>query len=322
MIELSTSLVLALHLWCVSVASVGPLVSAWLDWVGRNRDDLSWQAAKFLSLKSLALLVLGTGLGLAATGLIWSDAYHELMHAFMYKIKWAGWELLFSFALMASHAYLLCRGPARHLAGRLTRAAIALLAATNLLYHFPTLLLVVSEMNAGYLEQPKAVDAALFRTLMSQPSVLARSFHFVLASLAVTGITLVAHGARLKRQAETEANGHRLAIWGGRIALVPTLLQILVGIWVLAVVPPAMQQRLMGGDMLASGLMACSIIGAPYLMHQLSAVALGDTSPRQLKLAVWTMIAVVVMMTATARRAAPPKPKASPINSTEAEHAD
>ena len=328
MIEAGLSLVLALHLWSVNVAAAGPLVSAWLDWVGRTRDDLSWQAAKFLSLKSLTLLVLGSGLGFAAAGLLWNNEYHELMHAFMYKIKWAGWELLFSLALMAIHAFLLSRGPATRLAGRITRAAIAVLAATNLLYHFPTLLLVISEMNAGYLEQPKAVDADIFLRLIREPSILARSTHFLLASFAVTGITLVAFGARLKRQptsdssTDHEANGDRVAVWGGRIALVPTLLQILVGIWVLAALPSVMQQRLLGADLLASGLMAASIIAALYLMHQLSAVAMGDTSPRQLKLAVWMMIVVVVLMTATARRATSPDTKSIPGTSTEAEHAD
>ncbi len=304
LIELGTSLVFALHLWCVSVASAGPLVSAWLDWVGRTPDDTSWRTARFLSLKSLVFLAIGSGSGLAAAGLMWSDAYHELMHAFMHKIKWAGWELLFSLVLMALHAFLLWRGPATHLAGRIIRAAIALLAATNLLYHFPLFLLVVSEMNAGYLEQPRAVGPELFRELMTEPSILARGTHFLLASFAISGITLVARGARLKRQAETEDDGHRVAVWGGRIALVPTLMQILVGVWVLVVVPSAMQQRLLGGDMLATGLMACSITGAFYLMHQLSAVAMGDTSPGRLRRAVWIMIAVVVLMTATARRAA------------------
>lgn len=322
MVEIGLSLVLALHLWCVNVASAGPLVSAWLDWLGRSRDDLSWQAARYLSLKSLALLVLGSVLGLAAAGLLWSDAYHELMHAFLYKIKWAGWELLFSFVLMALHTGLLWRGPARSLVGRLTRAAIALLAATNLLYHFPTLLLVISEVHAGYIEQPQAIDPKLFRELMSEPSILARSAHFLLASLAVTGVTLIAFGARLKRHAETEANGHRAALWGGRIALVPTLLQVLVGIWVLVAVPAAMQQRLMGADLLASGLLACSIIAALYLMHQLAAVAMGDTSPRQLKLAVWTMVAVVILMTFTARRAAPSAAEPLPNQSAETQDAD
>lgn len=321
MIQLCVSLVLALHLLCVNVASAGPLVSAWLDWVARSKDDLSWRAARALSLSSLVMLLVGSGLGLAAAGLLWSDAYHELMHAFMYKIKWAGWELLFSVVLMIIHAFLVWRGPARGFLGRYLRAGIALLAATNLLYHFPSLLLVITEMNAGYVDQPKAVDAKLFRGLMSEPSVVARSVHFVLASVAVTGIVLVMQALRLKRREETEADGKRLAVWGARIALVPTVLQIVVGIWVLAVLPPSMQQRLLGGDLLAAGMLACSIMGAFYLMHQLAAVSMGDTSTLKLRLAIWLMIGVVVFMTITASLGATRATAASTFQQTEHLHA-
>lgn len=322
MLELCTSLVLALHLWCVNVASAGPIVSAWLDCLGKQPDDLCHRTARYLSVRSLVLLVVGMALGLLLVGLIWSDAYHQLMHVFMYKIKWAGWELLFSIALMGMHGILLWRGPAKNVFGKSLRASLALLAATNLLYHFPTLLLVVSEMNAGYLQQPAEVDAKLFRELMSEPSVVARSVHFLLASFAVTGVSVVAYGARLQRDEVTSDDGQRVAKWGAWIALVPTLLQILVGIWVVSVLPPTMQQRLLGGDLFAAGMFAGSIVLALYLTQQLAVVAMGDTSAVQLKRAVWLMLAVVVLMTMTARRATARDSAAHPSPLTEERNVD
>jgi len=280
------------------------LVSAWLDWRGTEQKDLAYRAARFLSAQALVLLFIGAALGLMMAGLLWSDDYHRLMHAFMYKIKWAGWELLFSVALMGLHTLLLWRGPAMGTASRLCRAGVAMLAATNLLYHFPTLLLVISEMNAGYLPQPEAVDAKLFVGFMTEPSVLARSLHFLLASFAVTGVALVAYGARLKHVEAMKDDGGRVATWGARLALVPTLIQIGAGIWVTTVLPTSMQQRLLGEDAMATMLFAGSIAAALYLMQQLTIVAMGDTSLAQLKRTVWLMFAVVLVMTVTARRSA------------------
>jgi hypothetical protein len=249
------------------------------------------------------MLVVGGVFGLLVAAFFWNDAYHDLMHVFMYKIKWGAWELLFSLVIMSVYAVLIARGAPRSLAGKLGRASLAVLTGTNLLYHFPVLFIVISEVAGGYLDMPEKVDAAIFRGLMTESSVLARSVHFWLASFAVTGVALISHGKCLLRKDEASDAGSRIAIWGARIALVPTVLQILVGVWVLSVLPPLMQQRLMGRDLLVASAFGLSIIGALWLMHQLSAVAFGDTKPRTLKIAVHLMYAVVILMTFTSRLA-------------------
>ncbi|MBC8356518.1 MAG: hypothetical protein H8E66_31440 [Planctomycetes bacterium] len=261
------------------------------------------RAAKFLAWKSLVLLVVGVVFGLLTAGFLWNDAYHDVMHVFMYKIKWGAWELLFSLVLMSLYAFLLFRGAPKSLVGRVGRASIAILTGTNMLYHFPVLFIVISEVAGGYLEVPGQVDAAIFRSLMMESSVLARSVHFWFASFAVTGASLMGYGKWLLRKEDQQETGARIAIWGARIALVPTLLQILVGVWVLSVLPAPMQQRLMGGDMLAVIAFALSIVGALWLMQQLAAVAFGDTQPRTLKMAIHLMYAVVILMTFTTRLA-------------------
>jgi hypothetical protein len=301
-LELGVSFVLALHLMCVNVAAAGPLVCVWLDWRAAS-DDLARRAGRFLAISSIALLLVGGGLGIAIAGLLWNDAYHDLMHAFSYKIVWGAWELLFSVVLMAVYAVVVAIAPARRIGWRLLRASIAVLAATNLLYHFPTLFIAISEVGAGYLDGPPRIDAAAFRQMMAESSVLARSVHFWLASIAVTGITLVAYARWLQRSEDEMTNGGRLATWGARIALVPTLLQILVGVWLLSVLPASMQQRMLGEDLMAASLLGLSIIAALWLMHQLSAVAMGDTKPKSLNIAILLMCSVVLLMTMASRRA-------------------
>ncbi|MEO8496049.1 MAG: hypothetical protein ABI614_13340 [Planctomycetota bacterium] len=286
----------------MNIASAGPLVCVWLDWRSGGGNEEARRAAKFLAYKSLAMLIVGGVFGVLVAAFFWNDAYHDLMHKFMYKIKWGAWELLFSLVLMTGYAVLVARGAPRYLFSKLGRASIAILAATNLLYHFPVLFIVISEVAGGYLDVPEPVDAAIFRSLMTEPSVLARSVHFWVASFAVTGVALIGYGEWLLRKDQQET-GSRIAVWGARIALVPTLLQILVGVWVLTVLPPLMQQRLMGRDLWAASAFGVSIIGALWLMHQLSAIAFGDTRPRSLKLAIHLMFAVVIFMTYTSRLA-------------------
>jgi hypothetical protein len=275
----------------------------WLDWRSGRGDEAAQHAAKFLAWKSLAMFVVGGVFGVLVAAFLWNDAYHDLMHVFMYKIKWGAWELLFSLVLMGVYAAIVARGAPRGLAGKLGRASIAILAGTNLLYHFPVLFIVISEVAGGYIEVPEKVDAAIFRSLMTESSVLARSVHFWFASFAVTGVSLITYGKWLLRKDESKDVGSRIAVWGARIALVPTVLQILVGVWVLGVLPPLMQQRFMGGDLLVASAFGLSIIGALWLMHQLSAVSFGDTKPRTLKMAIHLMYAVVILMTFTSRLA-------------------
>ena len=312
MLDLLLSLVLAVHLVCMNVASAGPLVCVWLDWRGGNGNEVAYRAARFLAWKSLVLLVIGTIFGVLVAAFVWNDAYHDLMHTFMYKIIWGGWEWLFSIVMGLLYAVLVARGAARGTASKIGRASIAILSATNLFYHFPVLFIMISEAAGGYLEVPAKIDAVNFRSLMTDNSVIARSMHFVVASFAVTGVSLIGYGKRLLRDEERKEAGSRIAVWGARIALVPTLLQIVVGVWVLSVLPPSMQRSLMGGELLAASAFGLSIVGALWLMQQLSAVAFGDTQPRTLTLAIHLMYAVVILMTLTTRLAsARPLPSAS-----------
>jgi hypothetical protein len=84
---------------------------------------------------------------------------------------------------------------------------------------------------------------------------------------------------------------------------VATTAQILVGVWVLFELPPAMQNQVLGEDLTATALFGASIVAALGLMHHLSVVALGDVSRRVVGRAALLIVLVVLLMVATLHRA-------------------
>ena len=123
------------------------------------------------------------------------------------------------------------------------------MAGTNLLYHFPFLFLIISDVAAGHYVLEEAVDSARFRQFLVDPSIVARVVHFWLASFAVTGATLMLFSN--KGEAEEAKDRKRYSIWGARLALAVTVCQLPVGLWVLSQLPRAAQQNVLGGDLVA-----------------------------------------------------------------------
>jgi hypothetical protein len=75
MIDFLITGLLAAHLVCVNVASGGPIVGAWLDWLGTRGEEAAAKAAVYLARWSVLGLVLGAILGLAMGWLKWDAEY-------------------------------------------------------------------------------------------------------------------------------------------------------------------------------------------------------------------------------------------------------
>ena len=131
--------------------------------------------------------------------------------------------------------------------------------------------------------------------------MVARVVHFVMASFAVTGTAVIGWALWQTNSPTGQTDYERAAKWGARLALVPTILQIPVGVWTLSQLPVASQQPLLGGDAVGTGLLLISVLAAFWLMHQLSAVALGDTKRASLIKVILTMMIVIILMTAVLR---------------------
>ena len=299
LIELLVTVALGLHLMCVNVASAGPMICLWLEWRDGRGDPLARETGVVLSSASLVTLVLGVAFGLAVGLLLWDDAYATVLQRFPSRIGYGLVELGFSAVLVACHAIW---WKYQQRTGALLRGIRYLLlfaAGTNLLYHFPFLFVLIANVaNSG--DTARDVLDGEFVNMISAGPVLARVTHFILAAFAVSGVLLIGFALRLRRSGR-EDDAQRVAIWGGRIALAPTLLQLLVGLWVTFTLSPIAIRRLMGGDLLATALLISSLLAALWLMHKLASISFGDASQKNLIGAICLMVAVVLLMTGVLR---------------------
>jgi hypothetical protein len=297
------TLLLVPHLLCVNLASGGPIVGAWLDWRGSRGDEMATKAARRLAAVSLFGLLAGAGLGLLLGWLKWTPDYAALWGGPMnYKLKWAVIEALFSLLLMLGWWFWLPRQASGRIWAVWTRVLMALLAATNLLYHFPILFYVAAhQYDAGQTAGP-VIRGGEFRRLMLESQALALWMHVVLASIAVAGIFLVALSMYWQKSEEAAATA-KLARWGGRWALLPSLAQLPIGLWTLTALPTEVQSEIMGHSTAGTLLLVASLLAALWLVNELVYISMGEAAPAVLRRAIIAMLITVSLMTALQQQA-------------------
>ncbi len=309
---------LTVHLLAVNLAAAGPLASLVLEWAATRRNlPAADELARRLSRHALVAFAIGTAIGVAFLAILWSrenDPFVAAMLRFTRAKLWfAGAELLFYVVCQAIYLWMWPRPWRRTSLGRVVHRSAAVLAATNLLYHFPPVMVVIADIAAGHLDAPSVIDATVYRRLAFSPAVLSRSLHHIFAAVALAGLYAVVLAWREKSRAsgdgprdDRETQPHiRAATWGGRIALVATLLQIPVGAWVLLTLDNS--RAVMGGDLAVTGLFAVAVIAALGLMHHLAALAFGDIGRKSVCSAVALFVVVVLLMTSTLVLARRPK---------------
>lgn len=297
MLELALTLLLALHLLAMNVASAGPLAGAWLRQRGRRSGDdavnglASGAATVFRwSLTALAAGALVGGVMLLAP----SDGMRAALARFPADAYWfAGAEILFSAACIVG-----CLKASRR---PWLTWFLAVVAAANLLYHFPPLMIVLGELAA---DPGWASDDALDRkALLShwiRPEVVSLWVHFVLASFAVGSVAaiLACHRAAERCSSPLDQGSARAL---AAAALGVTLLQIPVGIWLLLVSDDAAQQSMMGGSWAATIGLAGGVWVALGVIQSLATIAWGGPDPQQTKRAGMLLALVVLLMSLTLR---------------------
>lgn len=290
----------AAHLLCMNVASAGPLLCLWLDHAA-GTDPIARNQACWLAKRSWQLALVGAVLGLVFGFLHWNPEYAAVLGNFRRRIHWGAAEFLFSVALVAGYARWLAGTPEPTRAARWTRSLVAFLAATNLLYHFPTLFSLIAGMSSGRIAA-KPVDSATFRQLVANHEVWALTAHFLLASIAVSAALVLGRIARDhplapgNDDAPDREIGPQVATRVGRVALVATLGQIPVGLWLIAAIPAHSQQRILGGDLVTSALFVTSMAASMSLLHQLGAVSFGENALPTVRKLVLLLLAIVLAM--------------------------
>lgn len=296
MLGILITILLASHLLAMNVAAGGPLLCIWLH--RRRAPAWSRQAAVALAWSSLHMLMAGIVIGLVLGGVAWGLGrrdYTETLAVFRSKVLWGiaelGCSLLWGWGYWA---WLRYRPPQSALA-RFMNAGLAVLTATNLLYHFPPLMTLMSQVAGGQLQIAEHVDSAAYRKLVFTAPVMSQALHIWIASLAVTGVYLFRVAQRLE-------DPHDANQTGARLALAATLAQVGSGVWLLVAIPRDQQSQLLGGDSWSTLLLLASMIGTFFLLQLLAALAFGDKSkdlPGRIAL---VLAGIVLCMTAVLLR--------------------
>ncbi len=296
------TLLLIPHLIAVNIASVAPLVCIPLELASARGNATAARLAGKLAWHGVWMLLAGTTLGVIIGGMLWNDAYRGSLKLLGSRLHYGGAELLFSLLLMIAHAVWWSRKPAASQGGRWGRALLALLAGTNVIYHFPVLMVILARIASGADPLDAPLDSPAFRARLVSPEVAARCVHIWFASFAVTGAWMMALAWNWQRRSTNssdfdEADAGKVARWGARLAVVPTLLQIPSGLWLLSTLSPLQQSSLFGGDAAATSAFVASVLISLWLLHQLAAIGMGDTSRRPLAQALLTLVSVIALMT-------------------------
>jgi hypothetical protein len=296
------TLLFALHLLCVNVASAAPLVAVLFDWLEGRGNRLAGAAGRYLSWWGLALLIPGGLLGVAVGWQLWSSDYREVLSRLSSKVNFGAWELVFSLVLMLVHVLWWRARPQARGWERGLRMFVAMLASTNLLYHFPTLFAVIETTVTGDTPDGGPITSSEFRSIIARPALLARVLHFILAAIAMCGVMLLGYALRLMKNKAEPSDVQRVAAWGGQIALVPTLAQLPVGLWLAASLDAPLQSAVSGGDMICTALLLLSIAGSIWLMQTLAGIAIGDAERARMIKAMALIVLVVTMMSGVLQR--------------------
>lgn len=298
-------LVLSLHLICMNVGSGAPLLCIWLEWKLRKggtslAGNAAKQAADYLAAMTVLALVAGSLLGLVLGIMLWTPEYASLWtKRLAHKMHWGGAELLVSLGVLAGYWFWRKRSGAGSMAGAIIKIVLLLFASTNLLYHFPPLFLIAGKLADVNETSGEAVRGKLFVHEMLAGEIPALWVHFTLASVAMAGVMLLGLALRLRRRGSPEEETARVAAWGGWWGLVPSVLQLPVGLWVMASLPPSSQSRIMGSSGAATVFFLAGIVAALWLLRELVSIAMGETSRGNMIRAMSAMVLVVFLMTGT-----------------------
>jgi len=301
-LDLILSPALALHLLAINIGAAGPLLCIWLHLRGcRRSDTVADVVGHRLAIGSLLAASLGMAVGLIMLAILWvgnDAAYMRALQAFpASRYRNLGIELVFYFVCLVPFVLLWQRSQ-RH---PFWHAWLALLAASDLLYHFPPLMAILSTLATRKESFTLLIDRAGYHRLLVDPEIVSRTLHSWMASIAVAGIALMVCAATAQRAPLQDRK--RLIAWGARIAMAATLVQLPVGVTVLLQLPGPARLAMMGGEVWTTGLLVIGLIASLGLLHQLASVALGRTGERDVLLTCLALLLTVSLMSAMRRRA-------------------
>ncbi|MBK9278268.1 MAG: hypothetical protein JNN26_00805 [Candidatus Obscuribacter sp.] len=108
---------------------------------------------------------------------------------------------------------------------------------------------------------------------LGDPQLIPRYLHFLVASFAVAGMTLGIFGLYIARR-DADFSKYMI-VFGSKLYLGATLLQVPVGFWYLKSLPAGMAQRFMGGDTIGTAVFGASMV---FMLVAIIATAMACTN--------------------------------------------
>jgi hypothetical protein len=174
-----------------------------------------------------------------------------------------------------------------------TRWIATFVGSLNLMYHFPTLFVMLGVLSTRHELWGKSLK---FTALLGDAEVLARVAHHLLAALIVSGMALAWYGMRRGGEALVAV------AWGCRIAAAALVCQLFTGLWLVVSMPMASREMLLGADALAALLFAASLLITFLVLPRIAAAAFGESERRAVMLTLALVLAIVLLMTAARHR--------------------
>lgn len=290
---------LSVHLLAMNLASAGPLVGIWLRGKA-NPGELRHETGRALAWLSIGALLLGIFLGTVQWFFARSSGLGDAIARLPERALWfAALELGFSLLCLLGCAWCWSAQNNR----RWLHAVFALLSSTNLLYHFPPLMSVLSRVATDATwARVEVLDRAALLPLMQRAEVVALTVHFALASIAVSAVVVLWRLSKVNADKFDWGNEvtpiSRGAAW---IALGATLTQVPVGVWLTVSLPKSELSAMMGSQMVASLSFFGALLLTFVLMQRLLTIAIGEVTPQALLRVAWVLALLVLLMTATLR---------------------
>ena len=290
--EILKSLLLAVHLLALGLAAAGPLFCMLLA-RGSHSECATDRVGRHLAWLNVGGFLVGMFLGGLTLLLPPDQGYWDVLNKIPAKDYWfAAAELLFS--LLCLIGYAATWNVLRDY--RLWHALIALLTVTNLLYHFPPLMIVIGQLADGSALLPgDALDRAALTGLMFRTQVVAPWIHFVLATLTIAGGTALLLLAHQQKDKSDVVAVRPIRLVAGA-TLVVALLQLPIGLWLVTTISQASRAAIMGNSAIASLTFLAAMCIAFLLLGRLFKIALGEFETEDLrKAALWIVLVVLAM---------------------------
>lgn len=258
------------HLAAAGLAAVGPLLVAGQRAMPRTRgDDTLDERLRAVAVGCCWAVVAAAATGLAAGAVRWGSdtAYEQMLGRFpAHAYAMVAGEWLFTLA-----CYFAWVGLWRRWRHRIwLPAGLVLVGATNLLYHFPPLMIGQNLLAENpSLVATTVVERSAMVGVMQQPVVVAKTLHIAGMGLVVSAVAVLMAVAGSGSQA-----GLLATRWSASAALLAFAWQWISGVAIIALLPTAAGAPMIGGSVAAAGAMVLGLLLTVHLMFVLAQLAL------------------------------------------------